>query len=65
VVLRYWEDRSVEEVADLLGLSTGTVKSPSARGLARLRQLLGEPSDDPPVGALTVRPAASSIGEPS
>jgi RNA polymerase sigma-70 factor (sigma-E family) len=65
VVLRYWEDRSVEEVADLLGLSTGTVKSQSARGWARLRQLLGEPSDDPPVGALTARPAASSIGEPS
>ncbi len=40
VVLRYWEDQSVETVADLLGVSTGTVKSQSARGLTRLRRLL-------------------------
>ena len=45
VVLRYWEDRSVDDVAGLLGLSTGTVKSQSARGLAHLRRLLGEPTD--------------------
>lgn len=63
VVLRYWEDRSVEEVADLLGVSDGTVKSQSARGLARLRRLLGEEADDPPIGALTPHPLASPIGE--
>ncbi|MEY9933579.1 RNA polymerase sigma-70 factor (sigma-E family) [Catenulispora sp. GP43] len=40
VVLRYWEDRSVEETADLLGVSTGTVKSQSARALAALRTVL-------------------------
>jgi RNA polymerase sigma-70 factor (sigma-E family) len=40
VVLRYWEDLSVDDVAATLGLSTGTVKSQSARGLARLRTLL-------------------------
>ena len=45
VVLRYWEDRSIEDVANLLGLSTGTVKSQSARGLTHLRRLLGEPAD--------------------
>ena len=41
VVLRYWEDLSVEATAAALGCSTGTVKSQSSRGLARLRTLLG------------------------
>ncbi|GAA4838205.1 SigE family RNA polymerase sigma factor [Kitasatospora terrestris] len=44
VVLRYWEDLSVETVADLLGCSTGTVKSQCSRALARLREQLGESS---------------------
>jgi DNA-directed RNA polymerase specialized sigma24 family protein len=42
VVLRYWADLSVEQVADVLGCSTGNVKSLSARGLDRLRVVLGE-----------------------
>ena len=42
VVLRYWEDLSVEDTAAALGCSTGTVKSSSSRGLAQLRLLLGE-----------------------
>ncbi len=41
VVLRYWEDLSVEQVADLLGCSPGNVKSQSTRSLAKLRALLG------------------------
>lgn len=40
VVLRYYCDLSVEEAAEVLGCSTGTVKSQTARGLARLRVLL-------------------------
>lgn len=40
VVLRYWEDLSVEQTADALGVSTGNVKSQASRGLARLRQVL-------------------------
>jgi len=42
VVLRYWEDLSVEQVATLLGCSPGNVKSQSARALARLRAMLGD-----------------------
>lgn len=42
VVLRYWEDLSVEEVAALTGSSTGTVKSQCSRSLARLRADLAE-----------------------
>jgi RNA polymerase sigma-70 factor (sigma-E family) len=37
LVLRYWEDLSEAETAELLGCSVGTVKSQASRGLARLR----------------------------
>ncbi|MGW2279714.1 SigE family RNA polymerase sigma factor [Streptomyces sp. NPDC001770] len=37
LVLRYWEDLSVEATADLLGMRQNTVKSHAARGLAALR----------------------------
>ena len=41
VVLRFWEDLTVEQTADALGVSTGTVKSQTSRAIALLRQLLG------------------------
>ena len=37
VVLRFYEDLSVEAVAEALGCRTGTVKSQTARGLEALR----------------------------
>lgn len=37
VVLRYWDDYSLEETAASLGCAVGTVKSQAARGLATLR----------------------------
>jgi RNA polymerase sigma-70 factor (sigma-E family) len=49
VVLRHWEGRSEAEVAQMLGLSLGTVKSQGSRGLAHLRRLLE--LDDAPVGS--------------
>jgi RNA polymerase sigma-70 factor (sigma-E family) len=39
LVLRYWEELSQSETAELLGLAEGTVKSATARGLHRLREL--------------------------
>jgi RNA polymerase sigma-70 factor (sigma-E family) len=53
VVLRYWADLSVEQVADVLGCSSGNVKSLTARALHRLRVVLGEAMREsgPPVAA--------------
>jgi RNA polymerase sigma-70 factor (sigma-E family) len=42
VVLRHVEGLSTEETADALRCSTGNVKSQTARGLARLRELAGD-----------------------
>ncbi|MDO5093417.1 MAG: SigE family RNA polymerase sigma factor [Propionibacteriaceae bacterium] len=37
LVLRYFEDRSVQDTARILGISEGTVKSHATRGCAALR----------------------------
>lgn len=44
VVLRYLEDMSERDVADLLGISTGTVKSTTSRALQKMRH---HPRTDP------------------
>lgn len=41
LVLRYREDMSVEETAEAMGTSSGTVKSQTARGLESMRTALG------------------------
>jgi RNA polymerase sigma-70 factor (sigma-E family) len=40
VVLRFYEDRSEAQTAELLGCSVGTVKTQTFRAMARLRELL-------------------------
>ncbi|GAA3842874.1 SigE family RNA polymerase sigma factor [Streptomyces phyllanthi] len=42
VVLRYWEDRSIQETADAMNASSAAVRTRCVRALARLRELLGE-----------------------
>ena len=47
VVLRYWADLSVDQAADVLGCSPGTVKTLGARALDKLRAVLGDVMTDP------------------
>ena len=49
IVLRYWADLSEADTADTLGCSVGSVKSTASRGLARLRAVLGPPTQGKPV----------------
>lgn len=46
LVLRFYCDLSVEETAEILGVSVGTVKSQTARGLDNLRDVLGDTLDE-------------------
>lgn len=47
IILRYWEQLSVDETASAMGCSTGTVKSQSSKGLQKLRTLLAHSSSVP------------------
>jgi RNA polymerase sigma-70 factor (sigma-E family) len=42
LVMRYLEDRSVEETAEALGCRPGTVASQASRALVKLRDLVGD-----------------------
>jgi RNA polymerase sigma-70 factor, ECF subfamily len=50
LVLRFFEDLSEQQTADLLGCSVGTVKSQTSRGLAALRRRVGDLTDDERIG---------------
>lgn len=60
LVLRFWLDLSVEQVAETLGSSTGTVKSQTSRALVKIREILGDALADE--GAPTSR-ATEAVGE--
>jgi len=47
LVLRFWEDLSVEQTAHALGVSTGNVKSQTSRGLESLRGVLADLEETP------------------
>jgi RNA polymerase sigma-70 factor (sigma-E family) len=41
LVLRYWSGFSEREIAEVLGISAGSVKSSASRGMATLHRILG------------------------
>ncbi|WP_049558667.1 SigE family RNA polymerase sigma factor [Nonomuraea sp. SBT364] len=45
LVLRYYEDLSDTDIADVLGISRGTVRSHASLGLAKLRSVLPSTSE--------------------
>jgi RNA polymerase sigma-70 factor (sigma-E family) len=62
VVLRYYEDMSEREIARLLGITQGTVKSQASKALRTLRSVLDEP-DEPAardIGADVAQPGAGN-----
>jgi RNA polymerase sigma-70 factor (sigma-E family) len=69
VVLRYWEDLSEQQVADILGCSPGNVKSQASRGLRKLRghpalaELAGAPAPGPAPAAVRPRGAEKGTAE--
>jgi RNA polymerase sigma factor (sigma-70 family) len=49
VVLRYYTDQSIEDVAQILGKRPGTVRALASQGLSRLRvSLSGKVNDEVP-----------------
>ena len=50
VVLRYYEGLSEAEIADVLGIRPGTVKSQASAALAQLRRALADEADAAPIG---------------
>jgi RNA polymerase sigma-70 factor (sigma-E family) len=57
LILRYWDDLSEAEVAEILDCPIGTVKSTASRGVAELRRILGRS------GEITARHSPMEIHE--
>lgn len=58
LVLRYWADLPVAEVADILGCSAGTVTSTASRAAARLAQALAHSEPPAPLPTVSRPPPA-------
>jgi RNA polymerase sigma-70 factor (sigma-E family) len=63
IVLRFWEDLSDAEAADVLGCSASTVRSAVSRGLHRLRELSGTDPAADPVADSVGDTVADSVGD--
>jgi len=57
LVLRFYEDLTEQQAADVLGCSVGTVKTQTSRGLARLRRALDPATTTDPARVRSAREA--------
>lgn len=59
VVLRYFHDKTFQQIAEVTGTSVGNAKSQHSRALRRLREHMTPPDDEtePVLGTLEGRPA--------
>jgi RNA polymerase sigma factor (sigma-70 family) len=67
VALFYLKDTSYKEIADILEIPIGTVKSRIARGIAQLRQLFfadSPPASAPPTDGVSPKPVAAGAALP-
>jgi RNA polymerase sigma-70 factor (sigma-E family) len=53
LILRYWDDLSEQEVAEILRCPIGTVKSTTSRAVTELRSLLGRSENVIPISSHT------------
>jgi DNA-directed RNA polymerase specialized sigma24 family protein len=63
LVLRYFDDLSEGQTAQMLGCSVGTVKSQAARALDRLRAAVGAAADEGYAGPRAARPRPQRASE--
>lgn len=63
LVLRYYEDLSEAEIARVLDIAPGTVKSQAAKGLTRLRTLVPRPGAGGQVMSVTEAGRSAAEGE--
>lgn len=61
LVLRYWQDLTEAEIADLVGCRRGTVKSRLSRGIVQLRSHLGSLNDSATPAAETKQPGQTRL----
>jgi RNA polymerase sigma-70 factor (sigma-E family) len=62
IMLRYWEQLSEAETAEVLGCSKGAVKSAASKGLHRLRELTGGGPGGPVISGREGQPAPGENG---
>jgi RNA polymerase sigma-70 factor (sigma-E family) len=65
IVLRYYCDYSVEQTAQLLGCSPGTVKSQTAKALTQLRDVLEPDDEEPDQPSTATDESAATVAKPS
>jgi RNA polymerase sigma-70 factor (sigma-E family) len=63
IMLRYWEQWSEAETAEVLGCSTGAVKSAASKGLHRLRDLTRGGPSGPIASGERMQPRSGQAGQ--